>query len=56
MASVGAPGGNKVTRSLLRHEYLLFLFFVLCLPCVLVMVNQSLEMIAVEHVGRTRSG
>ena len=44
VAEVGAPGGKKVTRSLLRHECLLLLFFVLCLPRVWVMVNQSLDL------------
>ena len=34
VAEVDAPGGRKVTRLLLRHEYLLLFFFVLSLPCV----------------------
>ena len=55
VAEVGAPGGKKVTRSLLCHEYFLLLFFVLCLPC-LCMVNQALEMVCVEHVVCTCSG
>ena len=56
VARVGAPGGKKVTRSLFRHEYLLLVFFVLCLPCVLVMVNHSWEMMCGEHVVCTCSG
>ena len=34
VAEVGALDRKKVTGSLLHHEYLLLLFFVLCLPCV----------------------
>ena len=45
VAEVGTTGRKSVTRLLLRHKCLLFLFFVLCLPCVRVMVNQSLEMV-----------
>ena len=33
-AEVGTSGGKKVTRSPLRLEYFLLIFFVLCLPCV----------------------
>ena len=43
VAEVGAAGGKKVTRSLLRHEYLLLLFFVHCLLCVSIMLNQFFE-------------
>ena len=32
VAEVDARGGKKVTRSLIRHECLLLLFFVLFMP------------------------
>ena len=56
VAEVGAPGGKKVTLSLLRHECFLFLFFVHCLPCVCVMIIQSLETACVEHAVCTCNG
>ena len=56
VAQVVAPGGKKVSWSLLRHECHLLPFSLLCLPCVCIMVNQSLGMVCVEHVVCTCSG
>ena len=56
VAVVGTSGRNTVTLSLLCHEYLLLVFFVLCLPCVRVMVNEYSEMMCVEHVVSTCRG
>ena len=55
-AGVGGSGRMKVTLSLFDHKYLLLLFFVLYLPCSLVMVCQSLGMMCVEHVMCACSG
>ena len=56
VAEIRAPGGKEVTQSLLLHEYLLLLFFVLCLPCMSVVLKQFLEMVCVEQVVCTCSG
>ena len=42
VAAVGAPGGQKVTRSLLRvakHDFILLL--IICLPCTCVPTTSS---------------
>ena len=71
VAEVGAPGGTKVTRSLLRKAKQVFiLLHVICLLCLLVVTNGSsmkfkrvnhrrlrvLNMLCARAVGRHAKG